>query len=66
MVREKLIAGLGIALGLSACNGSGDGPNTVFTYQPIDSTVSGDSTVRAVGVAQEAGNSIALKNMQGI
>lgn len=65
MVREKLIAGLGIALGLSACNGSGDGPNTVFTYQPIDSTVSGDSTVRAVGVAQEAGNSIVVKNMQG-
>ena len=65
MVRENLLQALVSRWGSVPATAAGDGPNTVFTYQPIDSTVSGDSTVRAVGVAQEAGNSIVVKNMQG-
>jgi hypothetical protein len=38
---------------LAACGGGGDdGPQSVFTYQSIDSTVPGTSTIAAVGLTQ--------------
>ncbi|PUB17070.1 hypothetical protein [Yoonia sediminilitoris] len=41
---------------LAACGGGGggdDGPRTVFTNQPLDSRVPGESTIAAAGVVQD-------------
>ncbi|NRB01090.1 MAG: hypothetical protein HRU32_14990 [Rhodobacteraceae bacterium] len=58
---------------LAACGGSGSddlgggGPNTVFTYQTFDSTVPGDSNVRAVGLDRDSGGLVvSVDNLAGL
>ncbi len=58
---------LALLTGLAACGGGGDGgPQTVFTYQTFNSTVPGDSTVRAVGFDRDSGGLVIdLENLRG-
>ena len=54
---SRTLGAIAMGVTLSACGSGGDGaPQTVFNYQPFDSTVAGTSRIAAVGLVRLDGD----------